>query len=66
MRHLLSSNGPVNGWRTQSAVLELGKATGQMAEITPSPFQEHAMVVPESYDLFLGGGRGFGKSYCLA
>src|SRR5690606_39253362 len=28
-------------------------------------FQERALMVPETVDLFLGGGRGGGKSYCL-
>lgn len=34
--------------------------------ITPSPFQSQVMAVPEAYDLFLGGGRGGGKSFVLA
>lgn len=29
-------------------------------------FQERALVVPESVDLFLGGGRGGGKSFAMA
>lgn len=29
-------------------------------------FQERALLVPESIDLFLGGGRGGGKSFLLA
>lgn len=29
-------------------------------------FQERALLVPESVDLFLGGGRGGGKSYLMA
>lgn len=29
-------------------------------------FQQGAMAVPEDFDLFLGGGRGGGKSYALA
>ena len=29
-------------------------------------FQERALLVPESIDLFLGGGRGGGKSYAMA
>lgn len=29
-------------------------------------FQERAMALPEEVDLFLGGGRGGGKSYALA
>ena len=31
-----------------------------------SPFQNKAMLVPEAYDLFLGGGRGGSKSHTLA
>ncbi|QIB66973.1 phage terminase large subunit [Kineobactrum salinum] len=31
-----------------------------------SPWQAQAMSVPESMDLFLGGGRGPGKTYTLA
>ena len=31
-----------------------------------SPWQQEAMGVPEALDLFLGGGRGGGKTYTLA
>ncbi|OQX17735.1 MAG: hypothetical protein BWK76_09690 [Desulfobulbaceae bacterium A2] len=31
-----------------------------------NPWQEKAMAVPESFDLFLGGGRGGGKTFLLA
>jgi hypothetical protein len=31
-----------------------------------NPFQQKALFVPEEVDLFLGGGRGGGKSYALA
>jgi hypothetical protein len=31
-----------------------------------SPFQEWALAVPEGFDVFLGGGRGGGKSFTLA
>ena len=31
-----------------------------------SQFQTRALLVPEEHDLFLGGGRGGGKSYSLA
>src|SRR6266853_329217 len=31
-----------------------------------SPFQEKVLRVPEAFDVFLGGGRGGGKSYALA
>ena len=31
-----------------------------------SQWQKQAMAVPESFDLFLGGGRGGGKSHLLA
>ncbi|SNT30420.1 phage terminase, large subunit, PBSX family [Noviherbaspirillum humi] len=31
-----------------------------------SQFQQKVMLVPEEFDLFLGGGRGGGKSYAIA
>ncbi len=31
-----------------------------------SPWQEKAMCIPEAFDLFLGGGRGPGKTHTLA
>jgi hypothetical protein len=31
-------------------------------ELQMNPFQERLMTVPEEFDLFLGGGRGGGKS----
>lgn len=31
-----------------------------------SPWQERTLGVPEAFDLFLGGGRGPGKTHCLA
>ena len=31
-----------------------------------SPFQNRALGIPEKYDVFLGGGRGGGKSYTMA
>lgn len=31
-----------------------------------SPWQQKAMAVPEAFDLFLGGGRGGGKTFLLA
>ena len=31
-----------------------------------SDFQRRVLATPQQYDLFLGGGRGGGKSYCLA
>src|SRR3954470_234558 len=31
-----------------------------------SPFQEKVLLVPETFDLFLGGGRGGAKSYAEA
>lgn len=34
--------------------------------IEPTAFQAQVLRVPEAYDLFLGGGRGGGKSYALA
>ncbi len=34
--------------------------------IEPTPWQTHVLAAPEEHDLFLGGGRGGGKSYaCL-
>src|SRR5438046_404625 len=35
-------------------------------QIKLSPFQERVLLVPEEFDLFLGGGRGGAKSYTLA
>jgi hypothetical protein len=35
-------------------------------EISLNPLQQRALSVPEQIDLFLGGGRGGGKSYALA
>ena len=35
-------------------------------QIQTSPFQQRVLLVPESIDLFLGGGRGGAKSYTLA
>ncbi|MGE8684086.1 MAG: phage terminase large subunit [Acinetobacter sp.] len=32
-------------------------------KIELNPFQEKLMSIPENYDIFLGGGRGGGKSY---
>lgn len=37
-----------------------------MSELELNEFQTAAMAVPEEFDLFLGGGRGGGKSYALA
>src|SRR5689334_15382431 len=34
--------------------------------IETSPFQTQVLLCPEAIDLFLGGGRGGGKSYTLA
>ncbi len=38
----------------------------QTQTIELSPFQEQVLLTPEELDLFLGGGRGGGKSYTLA
>jgi len=35
-------------------------------ELQLNPFQTNLLAVPESFDVFLGGGRGGGKSYGLA
>jgi hypothetical protein len=35
-------------------------------EIAPTPYQSRVLSVPEDCDLFLGGGRGGGKSHCKA
>ena len=35
-------------------------------QVQTSPFQQRVLLVPEEYDLFLGGGRGGAKSYTLA
>lgn len=34
-------------------------------ELELNDFQRRALLVPEEYDMFLGGGRGGGKSYAL-
>jgi hypothetical protein len=34
--------------------------------IETNPFQQRALLLPEEVDVFLGGGRGGGKSYALA
>ena len=33
--------------------------------IRPTPFQSQVLMVPEDHFLFLGGGRGGGKSFAL-
>lgn len=35
-------------------------------EMAPTPYQSRVLSVPEDVDLFLGGGRGGGKSHCKA
>ncbi len=35
-------------------------------ELQMNPFQERLLTIPESFDVFLGGGRGGGKSYGIA
>ena len=37
----------------------------QPQRITPTPWQARVLSVPEAFDLFLGGGRGGGKTYGL-
>lgn len=37
-----------------------------MTTLELNPFQERALLLPEEVDVFLGGGRGGGKSYALA
>lgn len=38
-----------------------------MSEVLePTPYQSRVLSVPEDVDLFLGGGRGGGKSHCKA
>ncbi len=37
-----------------------------MNEMKLSEFQQRTMAVPEDFDLFLGGGRGGGKSFVMA
>ncbi|MCP8939394.1 phage terminase large subunit [Alsobacter sp. SYSU M60028] len=41
-------------------------AAVHLPTLTPTPFQARALTVPEAFDLFLGGGRGGGKSVTLA
>lgn len=35
-------------------------------EMAPTPYQARVLSVPETVDLFLGDGRGGGKSHCKA
>jgi len=37
-----------------------------MTEFLPTAYQTKVLSVPENIDLFLGGGRGGGKSFCKA
>jgi len=37
-----------------------------MNEMKFSDFQTKVLCIPEQYDVFLGGGRGGAKSYCMA
>ena len=37
-----------------------------MQTIETNPFQRNTLLLPEEIDVFLGGGRGGGKSYALA
>jgi hypothetical protein len=37
-----------------------------MSELRPTPFQERVLSTPLDTDLFLGGGRGGGKSWAIA
>ncbi|HZX70975.1 MAG TPA: hypothetical protein VFE77_09160 [Rhodanobacter sp.] len=37
-----------------------------MTQIEFNEFQQQTLSVPEELDMFLGGGRGGGKSYALA
>ena len=37
-----------------------------MTQFELNPFQERVLLLPEEVDVFLGGGRGGGKSYALA
>ncbi len=41
-------------------------AVAGAVEVKPTAFQNRVLLVPEGHDLFLGGGRGGGKSYALA
>lgn len=38
----------------------------EIQTIELNSFQQRTLLVPETFDLFLGGGRGGGKSYALA
>ena len=37
-----------------------------MSQFNLTPFQERVLFIPEGFDLFLGGGRGGGKSTTMA
>src|SRR5215210_7409748 len=41
-------------------------ATLSRPRLDLTPFQERVLLIPETYDLFLGGGRGGAKSFTLA
>ena len=34
--------------------------------VAPTPYQSRVLSIPENVDVFLGGGRGGGKSHCKA
>ena len=38
----------------------------QTEQLSLSEFQQRVMMIPEEFDIALTGGRGGGKSYCLA
>lgn len=42
------------------------QASATASGATVTPFQQHVLTVPEEFDLFLGGGRGGGKTVALA
>jgi hypothetical protein len=44
----------------------MGSKTMPATEIELNPFQQQLLCVPEAFDVFLGGGRGGGKSWGIA
>jgi hypothetical protein len=44
----------------------MAAAAMPLPALTLTPFQHRVLLVPDEHDLFLGGGRGGGKSFAIA